>query len=211
MVVLFDLDGTLLDTSSLIMKSLQHSITSTNSDPGGLEDFIWGRPLRDVLAEICPGRETLAFRAYQEHYRDYRHLVTPFPGIVEALHRLENDDHIMGVVTTKGTLPAREDLDRYQLRGMFRVLVGFDDVSRPKPHPEPVEKALKELGAGAGDAIMIGDTPGDVGAGQAAGTLTGGVLWGPDTETLLRQSTPDVYFTHPGEIVDWCRRWREGP
>ena len=205
-IVLFDLDGTLLDTSRLIMSSLVHAVKASGGDVDALTNFTWGRPLRDVLAELCAGQEQLAFTAYQDFYRRNQRMIGLFPGIEAVLEQLRRSGRRLAVVTNKGTKPARRDLRDHDLEQVFEVMVGREEVQYAKPHPEPVLTALQMLDepvTAAKEAIMLGDTPWDMMAGRAAGTMTGGVLWGPDPEALRACEAADVLFRHPAELKEW--------
>jgi pyrophosphatase PpaX len=83
----------------------------------------------------------------------------------------------------------------------FHTIVSADEVSRPKPHPEPVFAALERLGIDAGDAVFIGDSPHDIAAGREAGVTTAGVLWGPFAREELTLASADFLLESPAEIL----------
>ncbi len=203
--VLFDLDGTIVDSSWLILKSLASAVAVAGQPDVRPTGFRWGRPLADMLLEMCPQRQDEGFRAYQHCYAENRHLLELYPGVRRLLEELSADGFTLAVVTTKGSDPAREDLLACSLDGLFAALVGADDVSRLKPDPEPVLRALESTGAAAGRSIMVGDTPGDIEAGRAAGLRTAGVLWGPDPGSLMRHGLADAMFEDPSDLLRWCR------
>ncbi len=208
-IVLFDLDGTLLDTSSLIMSALKHAVVVTGRDEEILTDFTWGRPLRDVLTELCAGQEQLAFTAYQEFYRRNQTKIGLFPDMGALVAELQQAGRRLAIVTNKSSWRAAEDLRDHGLERCFEVLIGREEVQCAKPHPEPVLTALDMLNEShdaAHEAIMLGDTPWDMMAGRAAGTMTGGVLWGPDPQALRSCEEADVLFRQPVHLREWF--WR---
>jgi pyrophosphatase PpaX len=83
---------------------------------------------------------------------------------------------------------------------MFDLLVCADDVERPKPHPEPVHRALRELDAEGGRTLFVGDSVHDMESGRAAGVATGAVLWGPFSREDLAGSSPDHWLEGPEEL-----------
>jgi pyrophosphatase PpaX len=85
------------------------------------------------------------------------------------------------------------------------VVVGEDDVENPKPHPEPLFKALDHLGVSAGEAIYVGDSVHDMYAGRAAGVLTAAVLWGPFRRSHLEPAAPDYWLERPAQLLQLAR------
>lgn len=199
--ILFDLDGTLLDTSALIEASLRYVLLTQGFDTEEIRHLTWGRPLREVLRELCPGRERAALETYQEFYRQNRHMVEIFPGIRATLDRLARAGYPMAIVTNKSSEPAREDLRSHQLTEFFSAFVGRGEVLHPKPHPEPVLQALEALSACPLETLMVGDTRWDMIAGRSAGVRTGAALWGPDPESIHSWGCADYSFHKPAEIL----------
>lgn len=198
--ILFDLDGTLLDTTPLIRASFSHVLQTLNMKPDGLQHIVWGRPLREVLAKMCAGMENEAFQTYQEFYRENRHMVDVFPGILQTLRQLKQTGVVMAVVTNKSSRPAREDLSRHHLEEYFSCFFGREDTIHPKPHPELVLRALSALSACPEETVMVGDTAWDMMAGRGAGVKTGAAMWGPDPEGLSAFGPTDYRFCAPQDI-----------
>jgi pyrophosphatase PpaX len=181
--LLFDLDGTLIDSIELILNSARYAF----ADAAGRRptDDEWragiGRPLHhtirewtdtDAEAERILGR----YREYQGEHHD--RLVHAYDGIVDTLHALSAEGHKLALVTSKMVWLAERGLTLVGLADVIPVVVGCDICTNHKPHPEPVELALALLGIAAGDAIFVGDSPHDVQSGNAAGVFTVGVTWG---------------------------------
>ena len=190
--MLFDLDGTLVDTIELLLGSMRHAFT-TCAIPAPT-DAQWiagiGTPLRTQLGEFCTSEAQIealvaAYRAWQGEHHD--RLTRTYTGIDDLLARLHAAGHPVGLVTSKADSLAVKALEWVGIARFVDTVVGADSVTRHKPHPEPVHEALRRLGRAPGEAFFVGDSPHDVRSGNAAGVRTVGVLWGPFTrETLER-------------------------
>lgn len=206
---LFDLDGTLIDSISLIMESFRHAMrTELGADPSPEQETRWragfGIPLRPQLANFA--RTPDETNAMVDAYRDYTHahhdrLVTPYPGITEVITHLAGTGVRLAIVTSKTHALARRGLETAGLSRYFDVLIGMDDVAEHKPHPEPVLTALERLAADASDAVFVGDSPHDVIAGHAAGVHTAAALWGPFARAALAEESPRHWLSMPAEIT----------
>jgi pyrophosphatase PpaX len=205
-IVLFDLDGTLIDSIDLIVESYLHVFATHDLPPLTREAIVdgIGTPLWTVFGEFTSDRATIdtwiaTYRGYNLAHHDTR--VRAFPGIVEMVRAVHAAGRPLGLVTSKNHSGALRGLDLIGLRDAFRVVVGADDVTHPKPHPEPVHLALEQLDAPAAEAVYIGDSHHDIAAGNAAGTRTIGVTWGPLTRERLLQAGPDVVCDSPAELL----------
>ena len=202
--VLFDLDGTLIDSIRLILDSYHHTLAShgiaSRSDDEWLAGI--GTPLQVQFAEWAesPGIEAMiaTYRDYNLAHHDTR--VLPYPGIVEMVRTVRQAGLLTGLVTSKNRSGALRGLRLCGLDEAMDVLVGADDVEHPKPHPEPVLKALSALGQPAESAMYIGDSIHDMQAGRAAGVLTAAVLWGPFGREHLEGSQPDFWLDRPDQL-----------
>lgn len=192
--LLFDLDGTLVDTIALLLGSMRQAF-----DAVGIPrptDAEWtagiGTPLhtqfRDfVKDEALIPRLVTAYRAYQHEHHDA--LTNAYEGIPALVARLEERGHPIGIVTSKADYLAERALTWVGLAGHVDVVIGADSVTRHKPHPEPVLVALERLGAPRATAIFVGDSPHDVASGNAAGVRTIGVAWGAFDREALSDAT----------------------
>ncbi len=207
--VLFDLDGTLVDTTELILRCYRHTMTTHLGR--ALPDELWvarmGTPLREQLKEFARDPEEAARMA--ETYSSYQRtihddMMKAFPGAVEVVHALKAKGSAVGVVTSRQTPMAERALARAGLDGVMDVLVGADDVVKAKPDPEPVLMALERLGLAGQEAraLFVGDSPFDIRAGRGAGTRTAAVLWGPFPHDALRAEKPDHFVTRPEELLE---------
>jgi pyrophosphatase PpaX len=205
--VLFDLDGTLIDSIELIRRSFVHAHRVHLGVVPDEREFVsgLGRPLRWQFAQVVedPAEVEAMIATYREfNLAHHDELVTVYPGAVEAVARLAERGARLAIVTSKLHASAERGLVHcgFDL-GLFGAIVGVDDVTEHKPHPQPVLRALELLGADAAGAVMVGDSPHDLAAGRAAGTRTGAVAWGPFPHAELRATAPDVWLATPPAIA----------
>ncbi len=204
--VLFDLDGTLIDSIELIIDSYLHAFTVHGLPPLTREVIVAGigTPLRTVFREMGGSAVEIetwiaSYREYNLTYHDQR--VRPFPGTVEMVRRARAAGCRLGLVTSKNRHGAERGLRLVGLEGIMEVIVGADDVEHPKPHPEPVARALQTLGTAPADAVFIGDSTHDIHSGRGAGVTTIGVTWGPFTREQLAPAGPHYYCGSPTEVL----------
>lgn len=208
--VLFDLDGTLIDSIALILESYRHTMTEHGF--GEVSDDLWragiGTPLRVQLAAWARGPEDL--EALVQTYRRYNldnhdRMITVFPGVPEMVQEVAALGCRVGVVTSKTREGTLRGLRLAGLESSIEAMVCADDVENPKPHPEPVTQAVRLLGGAPESTIFVGDSIHDMVAGRAAGVEIGAALWGPFGRSDLEASTPNVWLEQPAELVDFIR------
>lgn len=190
--MLFDLDGTILDTNELIIRSFLESLNGVAPEGFSREHIIpsMGEPLTAQLQRFS-GLEEVAHlvSAYREvNLRLHDDLVRPFPYVEEVLRNLHGHGIKIGVVTTKMRLTTEKGLVFTGIRDYVDAIVTIDDVTNPKPHPEPVLKAVELLGADPRTTMMVGDSVVDIQSAEAAGTVSVGVAWSLKGEQLLLDS-----------------------
>jgi pyrophosphatase PpaX len=203
--ILFDLDGTLIDSIELILGSARHAFAGFAGKVPTDEEWRAGigRRLQTVLREYAPDdaeadRLFQRYRGYQLEHHD--RLVRAYDGIVEIVEWLASTGHPMALVTSKSDWMAEKALVHVGLDRLIPTLVGCDTCVNHKPHPEPVERALALLGVGAKNALFVGDSPHDVESGRAAGVMTVGVAWGAFTRAELERSGADVVIDRVDEL-----------
>lgn len=204
--ILFDLDGTIIDSVGLILDSYRHAATVHGLPARTEAEWLrgLGTPLRTQFAPYAESAEHMealiaTYREYNLANHDAR--VRPYPGMVEAIRSLHATGRRLGVVTSKNRHGTLRGLRLVGLEDAFEVLVCADEVVNPKPHPEPVAKALDLLGAGPAAAVFVGDSPHDMHSGRGAGVATAAVLWGPFTRDDLTATAPDHWFERPEELL----------
>jgi pyrophosphatase PpaX len=139
------------------------------------------------------------YREY--HFAHHEESIKPYPDVVDVVAVLALRGVRLGVVTSKLRSGAERGLKAAGLTDFFHTIVSADEVSKAKPHPEPVLAALARLGIEAKDAVFIGDSPHDIAAGREAGVTTAGVLWGPFGRDDLTQACADYLLESPAEIL----------
>ena len=214
--VLFDLDGTLIDSVRLILDSYHHTLATHGLPPRSDEEWLAGvgTPLTVQFATWRDDPETL--QALIATYREYNlkhhdRMVTVYPGVVEAVRALKEDGIATGLVTSKNRAGALRGLTLVQLEALMDVLVCADEVENPKPHPEPVEKAVRLLSADPRATVYVGDSVHDMLSGRAAGVRTAAVLWGPFGRAHLEGAQPDYWLERPEELLTLVRDSRMSP
>jgi len=208
--VLFDLDGTLIDSVRLILDSYHHTLDAHGLPPRS-DDF-WlrglGTPLRAQFGEWGDDPDqieamVLTYREYNLRYHDER--VAAYPGVVAMITAVLAGGARTGLVTSKNREGALRGLRVVGLENTMEVIIGADDVERHKPHPEPVLRALSALDVAPASALFIGDSVHDMESGRAAGIATGAVLWGPFSREELAPTEPDHWLESPGDLLALLR------
>jgi pyrophosphatase PpaX len=205
-VVLFDLDGTLIDSGPIILASMRHAsltVLGLEPDEERVRAAIGGPGLIAQMRDLDPDRVDDLVAAYRAHNEPLHATLEAFEGIFEMLAELDRRGHRLGIVTAKRVATVELAFERFPLlRDLSEVLVGAEDTQRHKPDPEPVLEALRRLGAAPEDAAYVGDSPFDIRAGKAAGAFAIAVGWGgihPD-ERLLSEAL-DALVQSPEEIL----------
>jgi pyrophosphatase PpaX len=204
--VLFDLDGTLIDSLRLILDSYHHTLAQhgfpARTDTEWLKGV--GTPLRVQLAEWQDDSGTLeamvaTYREYNLEHHD--RMVTVYPGVLDAVREIKALGLQTGLVTSKNRQGAIRGLTLVGLEALMDLLVCADEVTKPKPHPEPVLKAVSLLGADPATTVYVGDSVHDMNSGRAAGVLTAAALWGPFDRSQLQAAEPDYWLEEPTGLV----------
>jgi pyrophosphatase PpaX len=204
--VLFDLDGTLVDSGAMILASFQHAtrtVLSREIPEHELLAAVGGPGLREQMEAIDPGRAEELIEVYSAHNSDLHDELQPCPGIVDALETLTAEGRRLGVVTAKrrATLELAFDV-LPELRRFFATTVAAEDTVRHKPNPQPLALALERLGADASEAVYVGDSPFDVQAAKAAGVGAVAVTWGRiHSRERLEPEEPDAIAETVEELL----------
>lgn len=212
--VLFDLDGTLIDSITLIAESARHAFATHEGPRPTDAEFLAmvGMPLRAMLGHWAGGDEA-RIDALQARYREHQtahhdRLVRCYDDVVETVRALRDAGHPIGVVTSKGEALATRGLTHVGLAPLVDLVIGLESCTRHKPDPEPVRVALERLGVDARDAMYVGDSPFDMLAGRGAGVTTVAVLWGPFGRAELEATEPDFWLERMTELPSVVERIR---
>lgn len=193
MIILFDLDGTLIDSTEAILESFHHSFDFhklSRKDDEEIKALI-GYPL-DIMYEnlgVEKGVVAEIITTYKERYRDISKQKTQLLKNAKEAVELASQFATLGIVTTKTGLYSKILMEHFNVMHHFEVLIGREDVQNPKPHAEPIIKALEKLDTGNREIWMIGDTKLDLIAAQNAGVNSIGVLSGYDDANTLKMFT----------------------
>lgn len=208
--VLFDLDGTLIDSIALLLASMKHTFHGRPrqpSDPEWIEGL--GTPLPKQLTpyvESDEDRERLVNRYRVFQLENHDRLMARYEGVIDTLALLYQRGHPMGVVTSKGNMMMERGLKFIGADDYIEVAIGYDSVHIHKPDPYPVRAALDKLGYESNEAVFVGDSPHDIKAGNEAGVITIAALWGPFTRSQLEPHKPTYFLDNIKELPSMMDR-----
>ena len=213
--VLFDLDDTLVESYGARLIALREALSNAGITSPSAEQVLQahdGKPSRPIVNKIGTdhGVKSDLFAEYlQSVYRTPPGVISLYPGIKSALEGLYARGTKLGVITSKmrstqiagAYVGASRDLAELGISSLFKVVVGFEDTTNHKPHPEPVQLALRKLSVPPKDSILVGDAPADIEAGRAAGCRTCLATWGTSRDITgsamadLVAETPESLFS----------------
>jgi pyrophosphatase PpaX len=205
-VVLFDLDGTLIDSGPIILASMQHAVRTVLHREIAYEELaatVGGQGLVAQMRALDPDRVDELVEVYKEHNDPLHDTLEAFEELLAILPRLKAEGRKLGIVTAKRHRTVALALDRFPaLAEQFDVIVAHEDTKRHKPEPEPVLAAVERLGAEPWHAAYVGDSPFDIQAAKAAGVFAVAVGWGGihSDERLLAEE-PDAFVHSPDELL----------
>jgi pyrophosphatase PpaX len=203
-VVLFDFDGTVVDTGAIILASMRHAAETVLG--GGYSDeqllaAVGGPGLEAQMHALDPRRVEELVRGYRAHNEPLHDTIAVCEGMDRVLDELRGRGHRLGIVTAKRRSTVDLAFARVPIEHLFEVVVGGDETSEHKPHPAPLLLALERLGAAPEDAAYVGDSPFDMQAAKAAGVHAIGVSWGR-IHGPEKLSDADVVVHHADELLD---------
>lgn len=201
--LLFDFDGTLFDTNELIIQTFSHVLNK--HFPGKYErEAIYpflGPTLEETFGTVDPNRVTELVKEYREwNIANHDALSKEFDGVSETLIALKEAGYKLAVVSTKKNDMVHRGIQLLKSGNLFDTVIGFDDVSKTKPDPEPILLALERLGVSRDEALMIGDNYHDIVGGQNAGVKTVAVAWSIKGEAFLQTFNPDYMLQHISDL-----------
>ena len=202
--VLFDLDGTLIDTNELIISSFLHTLEKYYPNQYQREDVLHfiGPTLTETFMAINPEQTAEMIQTYRDYnISNHDLIVTEYEGVYETVKTLKEKGYKLGIVTTKMLNVVVMGLKLTKLDEFFEVIVALDHVKKAKPDPEPIIVALEQLGSRPEEAIMVGDNFHDVLAGKNAGTKTAGVAWAVKGRESLEIHSPDYMLENMRDLL----------
>lgn len=190
--ILFDFDGTLVDTNELIYQSFVHTFHQFGYDFTREEILQFnGPPLIETFETLDKDRAREMIQTYQTHnlaaHEQYMRL---FPNVEETLEKLQAANIKLGIVSTKMRNAVDLGLEVTGISHYFDSVITLNDVEHAKPHPEPVLKGMDELNGDIETSLMVGDNYHDIVSGKQAGVRTAGVAWSLKGRDFLQSYEP---------------------
>jgi pyrophosphatase PpaX len=193
--VLFDLDGTVVDSGAIILASLRHATQTVLGETIPDERLlatVGGSGLASQMRDFDPERVDELVRVYTEHNKPLHSELVACAGMLDLLEELKGEGRTLGIVTAKRRMTVELAFETVPIEHLFDIVVAGDETERHKPHPEPLLRALAQAGASAGEAAYVGDSPFDVQAAKAGGLAAVAVTWGGiHTRERLEREKPD--------------------
>jgi pyrophosphatase PpaX len=203
--VLFDLDGTVVDSGAIILASMRHAtreVLGRDFPDEQLMSAVGGPGLEAQMQAFAPNRVADLVRVYRAHNEPLHDELACCTGMDDLLVRLRDEGRQLGIVTAKRRATVELAFARLPIGHLFDVVVCGDETERHKPDPEPLLLACRRLGVAPGDAAYVGDAPFDVQAARAAGMAAIAVTWGGiHARERLRAEEPDALVDTVEELL----------
>ena len=204
-VVLFDLDGTVIDSGAIILASMRHAareVLGVEVPDEQLMAAVGGPGLEEQMQALSPDRADELVTVYRAHNEPLHDELVCCAGMDEVLVQLKDEGRRLGIVTAKRRQTVELAFARIPIEHLFETVVGGDETKKHKPDPEPLLLALERLGAAPNDAVYVGDAPFDVKAAKAAGLYSVGVSWGGiHRRERLEAEEPDALVDTTEELL----------
>ena len=208
-IIVFDLDGTLLDTLGDLHAAVNHALKSENLPLRSIDEvrsFV-GNGMRLLMERALPADADAAlfaraFAAFKAYYSaNCAHFTREYDGITALLQKLKAEGALLGVVTNKADAPAKTLMEHY-FPGLFDSVVGEREGVRRKPAPDSVWETVRTLGGSVDDAVYIGDSEVDAQTAKNAGTALVGVTWGFRSRETLEKAGAQLFADSPAELFE---------
>ena len=203
--VLFDLDGTVVDSGGIILASMRHAtqeVLGRDYSDEELMQAVGGPGLEAQMSALAPDHVDQLVDVYRAHNEPLHDELEACPGMEDVLVRLHDEGRRLGIVTAKRRSTVELAFARVPLGHLFETIVGGDETDRHKPDPEPLLLGAERLGADPAATAYVGDSPFDVRAAKAAGMFAVAVTWGRihDRERLEAEQ-PDAIVENAEELL----------
>ncbi len=204
--ILFDFDGTIMNTNDVVIKSWQHTFHTVEGRERPVETIVrtFGEPLYATMARVLPQIPTEeGIEIYRRFLkRHYSEMIYPFPGVEDLIRKLKEREYKIGLVTSRVGETTVQGLSQFGLEQYMDCLVTCEDTNKHKPDPEPVQIALNKLSAVPSEAVMVGDSMYDIRCARNAGVRSVLVSWqmavteeeikGPEGPDFLIEKAEDL-------------------
>jgi pyrophosphatase PpaX len=205
-VVLFDLDGTVVDSGGIILASMRHAtreVLGRDFGDAELMQAVGGPGLEAQMAVFAPGQVDELVRVYRDHNEPLHEELEACVGMEDVLLRLREEGRRLGVVTAKRRSTVELAFARVPLAHLFETVVGGDETERHKPDPEPLLLAAERMNARPAETAYVGDSPFDIRAAKAAGMCAIAVTWGRiHDRSRLEREEPDAIVDSAEELFE---------
>jgi pyrophosphatase PpaX len=203
--VLFDLDGTVVDSGAIILASMRHAtqeVLGRDYSDEELLQAVGGPGLEAQMSALAPDHVERLVDVYRAHNEPLHDELEACAGMEDVLVRLHEEGRRLGIVTAKRRSTVELAFDRVPLAHLFETIVGGDETERHKPDPQPLLLAAERLGADPAGTAYVGDSPFDVRAAKAAGMFAVAVTWGRIHERArLEAEQPDAIVDTAEELL----------
>ena len=205
--VLFDFDGTIMDTNDIIIQSWQHTFRTIEGMERSLEEITasFGEPLSVTMRHFFPERDTEEMvRTYRDYQRSvYAEQINMFPGIAEVIETLKLNNYLVAIVTSRLWNSTKQGLYKFDIAHMFDAVVSAEDTTVHKPDPTPCNICLQKLGVNPEEAIFVGDSKFDVLCAKNAGVHSVLVGWSVCVTNEQKDGIykPDYFIEKPEDLL----------
>ena len=206
-LIILDFDGTLADTRGLIVKTMQQTLEALGLESRTDEQCasMIGLPLKQAFTDLIPMSDEMGGQCVETYRKIFNennalYVIPTFPHVMETLYKLHEQGYILTIASSRSNRSLREFVNDMDLSDVIPYVLGAEDVTRAKPHPDPVLQTLETFGCKAEDALVVGDTWYDIEMGKRAGVKTCGVTYGNGTREELVQAGADYLVDDFGKL-----------
>ena len=206
-LIILDFDGTLADTRGLIVKTMQQTLEELGLESRTDEQCasMIGLPLKQAFTDLIPMSDEMGGQCVETYRKIFNennslYVIPTFPHVMETLYKLHEQGYILTIASSRSNRSLREFVNDMDLNDVIPYVLGAEDVTRAKPHPDPVLQTLETFGCKAEDALVVGDTWYDIEMGKRAGVKTCGVTYGNGTREELIQAGADYLVDDFGKL-----------
>lgn len=204
--ILFDLDGTVVDSGAIILASMRHAtreVLGRDYSDAELLQAVGGPGLEAQMHALAPEHVERLVTVYRAHNEPLHDELEACAGMQGVLVRLHEEGRRLGIVTAKRRATVELAFARVPLGHLFETVVGGDETERHKPDPQPLLLAAERMGADPRETAYVGDSPFDVRAAKAAGMYAVAVTWGRiHDRAKLEAEEPDAIVDAAEELLE---------
>lgn len=205
-VILFDFDGTVVDSGAIILASMRHAtreVLGQDFDDADLLQAVGGPGLEAQMAVFAPDQVDELVRVYRAHNEPLHDELAACVGMEDVLVRLHDEGRRLGIVTAKRRSTVDLAFARVPISHLFETVVGGDETERHKPDPEPLLLAAERMGVDPSTCAYVGDSPFDIRAAKAAEMFAVAVTWGRIHDRgRLEREEPDAIADSAEELLE---------